>query len=93
MYYDKLRQLRKERQLTQEQLGKKLNIATSTISMYENGTREPDIQTLIQMSKFFKVSVDYILELTENRYPSDYSVEEILNDILISLKKDKNSND
>lgn len=57
----KIKQLREENNLTQTELGEKLNISKATISKYESDKVEPSIPTLISMSKLFNVSVDYIL--------------------------------
>lgn len=57
----RLRELRKKYKCTQETLAKALNAAKSTISMYENGNREPDIETIIKIAEFFNVSIEYLL--------------------------------
>lgn len=53
-----LQQLRKERHLTQEQLAQTLGLAKSSISMYENGKREPDFVTMEQLADYFGVDMD-----------------------------------
>jgi repressor LexA len=53
-----LRNLRKSRGLTQGELGKKLNLGSSTISMYEKGLRMPDFETKEAIADFFNVSID-----------------------------------
>jgi len=58
---ERLAKLRKERGLTQKQLAKHLQISKSTLAMYETNKREPDFETLIFISKFFEVSIDYLL--------------------------------
>lgn len=62
-----LKTLRKERNLTQEELGRIFHLTGSSITGYELGRRYPDIDTLILMSQYFCVSVDYLLDLTESR--------------------------
>ena len=47
--------------MSQRELAQKLHISTSAEGMYEQGRRTPSIDTLIQMSKTFKVSLDYLL--------------------------------
>ncbi len=64
----KLKLLRREKGLTQAQLGSFFNLAESTISLYEAQKRSPDYQTLMQMASFFEVSVDYLLGHTEERH-------------------------
>ena len=58
---DKLKELRKQNNITMKELGKKLNLAESTISLYENGKREPDLQTLTNIADIFNVTIDYLL--------------------------------
>ena len=57
MFKDRLRSLRKSRNLTQDKLATDLGIAKSTISMYENGNREPDFETLESIADYFNVSL------------------------------------
>jgi len=57
----KLKSLRQEFQLTQNQLAKKLDISKSNISKYESDTIEPNMKTLVLISKYFNVSIDYLL--------------------------------
>lgn len=54
-----------EKQLNQTDLGSALNLATSTISMYENGKREPDFETLETIADYFNVDIDYLLGKTD----------------------------
>ena len=58
---ERLKELMEERDLTQRQLGKELNIAASTLNGYVNDNREPDFQTLISFARYFQVSTDYLL--------------------------------
>lgn len=57
----KLRDLRKQKNISMKELGTILGLAESTISLYETGKREPDIATLIKLSNYFNVSVDELL--------------------------------
>ena len=43
-----------------------LNMNQNTISRYENGEREPGIKEIISIAEYFNVSIDYLLEQTEN---------------------------
>ena len=62
----RIAELRKEKGLNQTGLAIKLNVSQKMISAYENGTHQPSIDTLIRLSKIFNVSVDYLLERTDN---------------------------
>lgn len=60
----RLRQVRLERKLTQEQLGKHIQVTKVSISCYENGSRTPDMETLQRIADVLDVSVDYLLGRT-----------------------------
>lgn len=53
--------LRQSCGLSQAELAQKLHISTSTVGMYEQGRREPSVETLIAISRIFGVSLDYLL--------------------------------
>lgn len=57
----RLRLLRKKSGMTQAQLAQMLNKSTSTVRMWEIGTNEPDMKTLVKLSTFFDSSLDYLL--------------------------------
>jgi len=57
----RLKKLREEKGLSQIELGKILNIANSTLSMYESNSRQPDYNTLQKLANFFGVTTDYLL--------------------------------
>ena len=62
----KIKQLRKEKNLSQLQLAIDLNMNQNSISRYETGEREADYATLIKFADYFDVSIDYLLERTDN---------------------------
>lgn len=62
----RLKELRKKRNLTQLRLALELNMSQNSISRYETGEREADYATLICFADFFDVSIDYLLERTDN---------------------------
>ena len=61
----RLREVRKKRKMTQEQLGKRVDVTKVSISCYENGSRTPDIDTLEKIADALDVSVDYLLGRTD----------------------------
>ena len=63
---------RKEKGLTQAELGKYFNLSKQTISSYENGGSSPDKDTLQRLADFFSVSVDYLLGRTDSREAPQY---------------------
>ena len=62
----RVKELRKLRKMTQQRLAIELNMNQNTISRYESGEREADYQTLIRFADFFNVSIDYLLERTDD---------------------------
>ena len=67
----KLRLLREEKKLSQIELSKKLNITNQALSQYELGKRMPDAEMILKMANFFSVSVDYLLDRTDERITVD----------------------
>lgn len=63
----RIKELRLEKGLSQEELGQFLNIQKSAISKYERGALEPNKTMLIKMSELFHCSVDYLLGLSDIR--------------------------
>lgn len=56
-----LKFLRKRKRLSQEQLSSALELTRSTLSAYENETAEPNVQTLLRIANFFKISLDRLI--------------------------------
>ena len=56
-----LREIRKKKGLSQQKVAMDLNISREALSYYENGKRNPDVSMLIAMSKYFNVSIDYLI--------------------------------
>ncbi|MBQ4304886.1 MAG: helix-turn-helix transcriptional regulator [Lachnospiraceae bacterium] len=63
----KLKKLRTEEGLTQQQLGDLLGVSKSVVSYYEVNERVPSPDTLVKISKVFHVSTDYLLSLDNGR--------------------------
>lgn len=57
-----LKELRKEKNLTQEQLAEQLNVSGRTVSRWETGSNMPDISTLIDLAEFYNVSIPEIID-------------------------------
>lgn len=82
----RLKQLRLENNLTQTELGKKVNVTKVSISGYETGNRKPDIDTLYKLASVFSVSVDDLLGLDYkliSEEPDAYSMIVPKEDIMI----------
>ena len=62
----RLRYLRKQKGISQLKLAMDLSLNQNSISRYENGEREAGYDLLIKMADYFDVSIDYLLERTNN---------------------------
>lgn len=63
---EKLKELRKEKGISLKELGAEMGVAESTMSLYENGKRQPDYETLLKLAEYFGVTVDYLLRGDSN---------------------------
>lgn len=79
----RIKELRLEKKLTQQALAKHLGVNQTTLSKLENGAAVPDAMFLISLSRFFHVSSDYVLYLSEERQSADL----LLADNMHHLKK------
>ncbi len=61
----RLLELRLERKLTQKQLAEKLNISDRSISYWERGERECNLNNLVEIAAFFEVSTDFLLGISD----------------------------
>ena len=66
-FNERLKELREDKDLTQSKVAHDLNIDQRSISFYEKGKFEPNLDTLINFSIYFGVSVDYLLGLTNEK--------------------------
>ena len=66
MVYKRIRDLREDNDLTQKELAKALCCSQQVYSNYELGQRDIPTDILIKLSAFYKVSVDYILGISDN---------------------------
>lgn len=57
----KLKELRIEKGLSQRKLGEIFGVCNQTVSFWETGSREPDLDALVKIADFFEVSVDFLL--------------------------------
>ena len=67
----RLKQLREDKKMTQHQLAKVINVATSTIGQYETEKRIPGIEIQILLADYFNVSLDYLNGRTNIKIPFD----------------------
>lgn len=68
---NRIKTLREELGMTQQELADKINGAKSTVAMYENESRKPSLEILVKLSEIFNCSIDYILCKTNIRNIED----------------------
>ncbi len=71
MIGDKIRELRKARKLTQEQLAEYLNISSQAVSKWETGTSSPDLTMLPRLAVFFRTTPDALLDFDRQRIDAE----------------------
>lgn len=92
---DRLRKLRKDKNLTQSELGNIIGVKKSAISCYEKGLRNPSLEHLVDLIQIFAISADYLIgndhfiikEESEPFIATPLSEEELI--FLEELKKNK----
>ena len=62
----RIKELRKEKGISQEELAKKIQVKNYSIGDWERDRTEPNINTLIELANYFEVSVDYLIGRTED---------------------------
>ena len=91
----RLRELRREKDMTQNDLARAIMVPRVTYTHYELGKRTPDLDTIIQLARYFDVTVDYLLGVSEvrrwpaiwstgQRKPGDYNLDETESGVLVA---------
>lgn len=65
MFGDKLKELRKEQNLTQEEIGELCEVGKTTISNWENNITQPPFEIVKRLAQYFGVTIDYLLNFTQ----------------------------
>lgn len=66
-FSERIKELRQQEQLTQEQLGSVIGVSKFSVHLYEKGTNCPDMKGLIALADYFDVSLDYLAGRTDKR--------------------------
>lgn len=77
MFAERLKELRKEKNITQVQLAEALGVSKGTIAMWEIGKREPNFETLDRLSNIFDKRIDYILGYSNDASSPQLTEEDI----------------
>ncbi len=84
----RIKQLRESKHLSQQRLSVDLNVSQATISKYELGQTDPDIQMIVNLAKYFRVSADYLLEISDEKYNiSDSRLSETEKQLITDFKR------
>lgn len=90
---ERFNDLRKERHLTLEELSKETGISSSALSSYETDHKDISHKAITKLAKYYGVTSDFILGITENRNPVNTDIHELhLNDEMIAFLKDEKYN-
>ena len=89
MFGLRLRALRNEKKLTQDELGKLLNVSGKTIGTWERDSRQPNIEAVNKLASIFDVTTDYLLGNSNEKQPQKYYdlSDKEKNDIAIQAEK------
>lgn len=85
LVYTRLVELRKKKNLTQEQVSNAIGVARTTYAMYEQGRREMDYELLIKLADFYNVSLDYLFGRTDNPIHNESYTEDEIEFMIKSL--------
>lgn len=89
MFGLRLRDLRNEKKLTQDELGKLLNVSGKTIGTWERDSRQPNIEAINKLASIFNVTTDYLLGNSDEKHSQKYYElsDREKNDIAIQAEK------
>ncbi len=65
-FAERLKYLRTEKEIGQEELAKKIGVSKGTISLWENSLREPTLSNIIAIAEYFHVTTDYLTGVTDD---------------------------
>lgn len=77
IFQERLKELREQNNIKQEEMAKKLNISTSAYGYYEQGRNEPSLETIQAIAETFHVSTDYLLGLKDNKRSDIQSISDL----------------
>lgn len=66
LFGDRLKELRKEHNLTQEDIGNLCDVAKNTVSNWENNVNQPSFEITKKLAEYFGVTIDYLLNFTQD---------------------------
>lgn len=88
MLGNRIKTLREELGLKQEELANKISVSPSAIGMYETNKREPNNELILKLAQFFNVTTDYLLGKSDIRNPGQ-QIDDVLNEAMIGMSKEE----
>lgn len=85
---NRIKLLREEKKIKQDELAKILSISPSAVGMYERDEREPNDEITLKLSEYFNVSTDYLLGKSDIRNPGK-QIDDVLNEAMIGMSKEE----
>lgn len=85
----RIRDLREDHDLTQDELAEQIGISKRTLLRYESGVSEPTLSVLIKLSLLFNVSVDYIIGIKDNPEIEAVSIRSEIEEIIKKMERIK----
>lgn len=67
MFPERLKELRKDKGISQYKLADELKVTRGNVSQFECGTREPNIQMICNIARYFNVTTDYLLGMSDDK--------------------------
>lgn len=67
--FQRIRNMREDSDLTQKQVAQLLNVTQSTYSRYEKGELDIPVVSLIKLARYYRTSIDYLVNLTDSKTP------------------------
>ena len=83
-----LKELRREKEFTQEQLAEQFNVSSRTVSRWETGTNMPDLSVLVELSDFYQVDIKEIIDGERKSETMNEETREVLEEILERIDKE-----
>lgn len=74
IFGERLKELRKESELTQKELADKLSISSSAVAMYERGNREPSFEIMEEIADLFNVDMNFLLGKSQERNATQINI-------------------
>lgn len=88
MFGDKLKELRKNKNMSQEELGEICGVAKQTVSNWENNITQPPFDVVIKISKYFSVSTDYLFGIKQEDMANIDKLKQVLQEYGIMISSD-----